>query len=213
MSELKRLAILEQQVDDIAVVKSDAVSTAYLHDRPAFMQSRALSAAEIGTSMHTVMQHIAIGKQCTVEEVEQLVVELTNRQLLTTEEAKMIDVHSVTTFFELPIAKRLQNAEQVLRELPFTYAQSDVDGDYQILQGIADCLFEEQDGWVLLDYKTDKVLERFSSNEDVEVEMQKRYGIQLNLYKKAIEAIMKIDIKEMVLYLFDGQRTVTIREE
>ncbi|WP_342510062.1 helicase-exonuclease AddAB subunit AddA [Sporosarcina sp. FSL K6-2383] len=213
VSELKRLAILEQQVDDIAVVKSDAVSTAYLHDRPAFMQSRALSAAEIGTSMHTVMQHIAIGKQCTVEEVEQLVVELTNRQLLTTEEAKMIDVHSVTTFFELPIAKRLQNAEQVLRELPFTYAQSDVDGDYQILQGIADCLFEEQDGWVLLDYKTDKVLERFSSNEDVEVEMQKRYGIQLNLYKKAIEAIMKIDIKEMVLYLFDGQRTVTIREE
>src|SRR5690606_7722667 len=79
VSELKRLAILEQQVDDIAVVKSDAVSTAYLHDRPAFMQSRALSAAEIGTSMHTVMQHIAIGKQCTVEEVEQLVVELTNR--------------------------------------------------------------------------------------------------------------------------------------
>ena len=43
--------------------------------------------------------------------------------------------------------------------------------------------------------------------------MQQRYGIQLNLYKKAIEAILKIDIKEMVLYLFDGQRTVTIQGE
>lgn len=213
VSELKRLAILEQQADDIAVVKSDEVSTAYLHDRPAFMQSRALSAAEVGTAMHTIMQHIAIGKACSIEEIEQLVVELTTRQLLTVEEAAMIDVQSVETFFQLPIAARLQNAKQVSRELPFTYAQSDADGDYQILQGIADCLFEEQDGWVLLDYKTDKVVGRFHSNEEVEAEMQRRYGIQLNLYKKAIEAILKIDIKEMVLYLFDGQRTVTIQGE
>ena len=77
------------------------------------------------------------------------------------------------------------------------------------MQGIADCLFEEQDGWVLLDYKTDRVRGRFSSDEEVDAEMQKRYGIQLNLYKKAIEEIVKIDIKEMVLYLFDGERTVT----
>ena len=123
----------------------------------AFMQLRALSPAEIGTAMHTIMQHIAIGKACTVADVEQLIMELTTRQLLTAEEATMIDVQSVATFFKLPIATRLQNAKQVSRELPFTYAQSDADGDYQILQGIADCLFEEQDGWVLLDYKTDKV--------------------------------------------------------
>ena len=99
------------------------------------------------------------------------------------------------------------------RELPFTYAFDDKDGDYQILQGIADCLFEEQDGWVLLDYKTDRVRGRFGSDEEVDAEMQVRYGIQLNLYKKAIEEIVKIDIKEMVLYLFDGQRTVTIQGE
>lgn len=214
VSELKRLAILEQQADDTAVVStSDEVSKAYLHDRPAFMQVRALSPAEIGTAMHTIMQHIAIGKACSIEDIEQLVVELTTRQLLTAEEATMIDVQSVATFFQLPIAKRLQDAKQVSRELPFTYAQSDADGDYQILQGIADCLFEEQDGWVLLDYKTDKVVGRFHSDEDIVVEMQQRYGIQLNLYKKAIEAILKIEIKEMVLYLFDGQRTVTIQGE
>jgi ATP-dependent helicase/nuclease subunit A len=43
--------------------------------------------------------------------------------------------------------------------------------------------------------------------------MQVRYGIQLNLYKKAIEEIVKIEIKEMVLYLFDGERTVNIQGE
>ena len=43
--------------------------------------------------------------------------------------------------------------------------------------------------------------------------MENQYEIQLNLYKRSIEAILKINIKEMVLYLFDGERTVRIQEE
>ena len=97
--------------------------------------------------------------------------------------------------------------------MPFTYAYDGADGDYQILQGIADCLFKEPDGWVLLDYKTDRIQGRFESDEAIDTEMHKRYGIQLNLYRTAIEEIVDIDIKEMVLYLFDGSRTVRIREE
>ncbi|WP_192598817.1 helicase-exonuclease AddAB subunit AddA [Sporosarcina limicola] len=215
VSELKRLALLEQEVngEDPFLQKKDEVSTAYLHNRPAFMQSRSLSAAEIGTSMHTIMQHIAIEKESTVTEVEQLLLELTERQLLTAEEAKAVDVNKVSNFFKTSIAKRLMVAKQVARELPFTYAYDNEDGDYQLLQGIADCLFEEQDGWVLLDYKTDRVLGRYGSDEQADAEMQKRYGIQLNLYKKAIEEVMKITIKEMVLYLFDGERTVQIQGE
>ena len=41
--------------------------------------------------------------------------------------------------------------------------------------------------------------------------MQDRYGVQLNLYKRAIESIINADIKEMVLYLFDGESTVHIQ--
>ncbi|NYF23968.1 helicase-exonuclease AddAB subunit AddA [Sporosarcina sp. JAI121] len=214
VSELKRLAILEQQADDdLFVSKNDDVSTAYLHNRPAFMQSRTLSAAEVGTAMHTIMQHIDIHIESNGAEVEKLITELTGRQLLTTEEANAVDADAVAKFFRTSIAKRLMKAEQVERELPFTYAFDDNDGDYQILQGIADCLFEEKDGWVLLDYKTDRIRGRFDSDEAVDTEMHKRYGIQLNLYKKAIEEILKIDIKEMVLYLFDGERTVNIQGE
>ena len=64
-------------------------------------------------------------------------------------------------FSKRQLRQRLMNAKRVSRELPFTYAYDDDDGDYQILQGIADCLFEEQDGWVLLDYKTDRVQGRY----------------------------------------------------
>ncbi len=213
VSELKRLAILDQQADDPFVSTGDEVSKAYLHDRPAFMRTRALSAAEVGTAMHTIMQHIDIRKECTVADVEQLLTQLTDRQLLTTEEAIAIDATTVARFFKTTIAKRLANAKRIERELPFTYAYEGHDGDHQILQGIADCLFEEHDGWVLLDYKTDGVRERYNSDAEVEAEMHKRYGIQLNLYQQAIEEIMRITIKEKVLYLFDGEKIVTIQGE
>lgn len=220
VSELKRLAILEQQVDgdsfmDVSLNEPDKpteVSTAYLHSRPAFMQVRALSPAEIGTAMHTIMQHIDITTTQKEADVKELLVTLVERQLLTSEEAKVINVNSVVQFYKTDIARRLMESEKVFRELPFTYAHEN-DGDYQIMQGIADCLFKEDDGWVLLDYKTDRVRNRFESPAEADKEMENQYEIQLNLYKRSIEAILKINIKEMVLYLFDGERTVRIQEE
>lgn len=210
VSELKRLAILEQQVEgDPFMEKGDEVSLAYLHNRPAFMQTRKLSPAEIGTAMHTIMQHVERGKEYGITEVEELVNTLITRQLLTVDEAKAVNASAVAKFFESTIGKRLKYAEEVFRELPFTYAYDDKEGDYQILQGIADCLFKESDGWVLLDYKTDRV--DLMADEAVTKEMQSRYSVQLNLYKNAIEAIGKIKIKEMVLYLFDGERIVHIQ--
>ncbi|MFD1926919.1 helicase-exonuclease AddAB subunit AddA [Sporosarcina siberiensis] len=214
VSELKRLAILEQSIDEDPFMENgDEVSTAYLHDRPEFMQRRKLSPAEVGTAMHTIMQHIDFQAVQSVVTVNELVAQLTDRQLLTTEEAKAIDSQSVARFFTTEIAERLKNAEEVSRELPFTYAHDSGDGDYQILQGIADCLFQEDDGWVLLDYKTDRLGNRFGTDAEIEEELQNRYGIQLNLYRNAIESIANIKIKEMVLYLFEGDKTVRVQGE
>ncbi|WOV89144.1 helicase-exonuclease AddAB subunit AddA [Sporosarcina oncorhynchi] len=215
VSELKRISQLEQEseMDNFFSTRDDEVSTPYLHERPAFMQSRSLSGAEIGTAMHTIMQHIDLSVPYTAEEVQQFVAELATRQLLTEKEVASIHTEAVVSFFETPIFKRLQASGRVLRELPFTYAYDGSDGDHQLLQGIADCLFKEEDGWVLLDYKTDRIQHESATEERLTAVMQKRYGIQLNLYKKAIESITSIHIKEMVLYLFDGGKAVAIREE
>ena len=215
VSELKRLSLLndEPDFDDWFTTKDDEVSSPYLHDRPAFMQQRTLSAAEIGTAMHTVMQHIDLKHIPNVREVESFVSDLEIRQLLTAEEANAVRSNSIVQFFHTPIFSRLQKSEHVLREAPFTYAYDGDNGDHQILQGVADCLFKEKDGWVLLDYKTDHIRGRFKSEDELQQEMQRRYGVQMSLYKKAIEAITRIHIKEMVLYLFDGEKTVHVQEE
>ena len=65
------------------------------------------------------------------------------------------------------------------------------------LQGVIDTYFEEEDGIVLLDYKTDYV------GEEVKVEdIKERYRIQIQYYSDTLEKVMGLPVKEKYLYLF-----------
>ena len=72
------------------------------------------------------------------------------------------------------------------------------------LQGIIDCFFEEEDGIVLLDYKTDYVEE-----EKID-EIIERYRAQLKYYKDALEKITEKRVKESYLYLFGIDREILV---
>ncbi len=63
-----------------------------------------------------------------------------------------------------------------------------------IIQGVIDCCFEEDDGLVLLDYKTDYVT-------DIE-EIKNKYKMQIQYYEKALNKITGKTVKEKYLYLF-----------
>ncbi|RSK37040.1 helicase-exonuclease AddAB subunit AddA [Bhargavaea beijingensis] len=211
VSEVKRMWLLENAEEpDPFMTRSDEIRPMYMHDRPEFMQERTLTAAEIGTAMHTIMQHIDLTRPQTVRDVQNLITGLVRRELITDEEAREVDAAAIARFFGTPIYERIRKSPDVRRELPFTYGLDAGDGDRQILQGIADCLFREKDGWVLLDYKTDRT-GMFRSEESLEAAMAERYGVQLSLYARAIGDILGINIKEKLLYLFDGERVLTIR--
>ncbi|WP_017381564.1 helicase-exonuclease AddAB subunit AddA [Paenisporosarcina sp. TG-14] len=216
VSELKRLDQLRKEEEPEFFRPSQvqqAISSIY--KRPAFLQQgeRKLSSAEIGTAMHTAMQHVDIHLDPTNKTIEGFVHQLADKQLLTLNEAGAIKVEAVKAFLHSPIASRLRQASQQLREVPFTYGLKDEDGDIQLLQGIADCLFQEADGeWVLLDYKTDKIKGVLITEAAILREMHHRYGLQLALYQQAIENILSITIKEKILYLFDSDQTIVLED-
>src|SRR5699024_6324963 len=59
--------------------------------QPTFMQTKtALSAAEIGTAMHTVMQFIPLTKQWNYQEIENWIAQFVIEEKLTNEEANVI---------------------------------------------------------------------------------------------------------------------------
>ncbi|WP_019414452.1 helicase-exonuclease AddAB subunit AddA [Paenisporosarcina sp. TG20] len=216
VSELKRLDQLEKEEQpEFFRPKQVQQAISSVYKRPAFLQQEELklTSAEIGTAMHTAMQHLDVHLNPSKEVITTFIQQLADKQFLTTNETKAIKVDSIKSFLHSSIANRLRNATRFLREVPFTYGLQDEDGDNQILQGIADCLFQEDDGeWVLLDYKTDRIKNVLITEAAILREMHHRYGLQLALYQQAIESILSITIKERILYLFDTDQTIVLED-
>jgi len=70
------------------------------------------------------------------------------------------------------------------------------------VQGVIDCFIEEEDGIVLIDYKTDYV------TDENKLEVIKRYETQIHYYTLALEAIMGKKVKEKYLYLFFSEEAI-----
>ena len=80
----------------------------------------------------------------------------------------------------------------------------ETDSDERILvQGIIDVYFEEEDGLVVLDYKTDKV---FRAQDLVD-----RYHAQLEYYAQALERLTRKKVKEKIIYSFALQREIEVK--
>lgn len=210
VSELKRIQHLEAQEEPELFPKVSSHQQK-VATRPAFLQQRSLTAAEIGTAMHTVMQHIPQEGLHTLEDVQQFVAILVEKQLLTKEEGSAVQATKVISFFETDIGQRFMKAKKIYREMPFTMSLEDQDGDTQIVQGVVDCLLQEQNGkWILLDYKTDRIQPNMKTIDGLRKEMIDRYDVQLSLYKQALEEILQIKIDEKVIYAFDAKRSIEL---
>jgi len=82
------------------------------------------------------------------------------------------------------------------------YAQSDSE-EYVLVQGIIDVYFEEEDGLILLDYKTDKVLR--------EQDLVDRYHAQLDYYAQALTRLTGKYVKEKIIYSFALQSEIEVK--
>ena len=73
-----------------------------------------------------------------------------------------------------------------------------------LIQGIIDCYFEEENGLILVDYKTDSL---FWGGRR---EMIEQYRTQIKLYKEALEMITNKKVQEAYLYLFSTNEALKI---
>lgn len=179
--------------------------------KPLFLEGkRGLSAAEAGTVLHFVMQHLDFER----EDIEEQIALMVTKDLLTQEQAKSVDPKKIRYFLASILGRRMLASARVNREVPFNIEipcqeiYSELDGkDYQgetvLLQGVIDCYFEEPDGIVLVDYKTDYV-------RDGEIDrIRGRYEHQISYYARALEALTGKKVKEKYIYLFAVGEAIT----
>ncbi|TDQ42069.1 helicase-exonuclease AddAB subunit AddA [Aureibacillus halotolerans] len=217
VTELKRkMDTVEAQLIDYRPAVKSARSSPM--ERPLFMQEtkKTLTPAERGTVLHTVMQRLDWSEIHSEDDVEEGLERLVMMDQLTVEQRQSIEAADIYTFLNQPIGQQIRHADAVYKEVPFTFSVPSsklysVTGDAPVLiQGMIDLIFEDATGLYILDYKTDRISERYNSvDEGLEV-LRKTYVSQLQMYAYAVEQIWKTPVKRAYLYVMDVHRVVEI---
>lgn len=159
-----------------------------------------VTGAQWGTLMHEAMQWLPV-KKYTQKSMTDMLDSLQAEGKFSDEERSLLSDRSLYGFFNSDLGQRLIASKRVERELPFSMlfdgnrVYPDVEnGERLFLQGIIDTAFVEDDQWVLVDYKTDRV----KSGD----ELIRRYKIQMDLYKEALERLTNMPVKASYIYSF-----------
>ena len=135
---------------------------------------------------------------------------------LPAEEAEVIQPAKIEKFLTSPLGERLITADRkgkLHREQPCILSKpaDEIERFRErgettpiMIQGIIDVYFEEEDGIVLVDYKTDRIR---AGEED---SLIRRYRIQMELYREALETVWSKPVKECWLYSFSLNRAIAV---
>ena len=157
---------------------------------PPFIQEHlSFTGAAMGTLMHQVVQWLPLQAQDR-NTIEAALDDLQARAFLTPEERKAVDVDMLEAFYQSDFAQRIvREGIHVEHEMSFTMHLDDYMVDGQI-----DLFFETEDGYEIVDFKTDR-----SMNAD-------RYRKQLDLYAQALQAARGKPVTHRWLYWLRFQK-------
>lgn len=177
-----------------------------------YQETRKTTATAVGTLYHTVLERIdfIIGK--TDSGVKSELYRLVEKEILSEQDIKKINRRKIRNFLNSHLAKRILESEKkglLKKEQPFVIGlpACELNEEYKseeliLIQGVVDAYFEEENGIVLVDYKTDHVVE-----EEV---LKERYMTQFVYYKKALEQITGKQVNEQYIYSFALEKTVVM---
>lgn len=180
---------------------------------PKFMQEEEeLTGALRGTAYHRVMELLDFAKDYEEKSLQETLKEFQKEGKIAKDAVDCIRIKDIQRFLDSSAGQRMQicaRENKLWKEQPFVLGVDakeiypEEESDEQILvQGIIDVYFEEEDGLVVLDYKTDKVR---SATELVE-----RYHAQLEYYAKALEQVLGKKVKEKIIYSFTLRKEIYV---
>lgn len=183
-------------------------------EEPGFMSGdRRISSARRGTAYHSVMEEIDFTRASEegTDYICSCMDDMVRRGLFTEEEMKAVDPVRIKMFFDSDLGKRAVKASasgQLWKEQTFE-SKIGVKGEDVLVQGVIDCCFMEDDGMVLLDYKTNRVNKAADTESETD-RIKSIYRTQLEVYADALAKASGSEVKEKYLYLFSLDREVKV---
>lgn len=169
-----------------------------------------ISSTEKGTAAHAFLQHADFENLyeeiSSTDSFEKEKERILHEKRMSEEEMEMLDSKDIKAFVRSELFEKIRHAAAVYREYQFTvripaelafqnseeFVGEDLSQAETVLQGAVDCIIEEEDGLIIVDYKTDK-------NTTPE-KLISAHGSQLLLYKEAAQKIFEKPIKACVIY-------------
>ena len=176
--------------------------------RPRFLEeATGLTAAEKGSLMHFVLQHMDFKGDVSEAGIRKQTEAMVLAELLTEVQAQNVNYLKIAGLMKSSLGNRMRNADNIYREVPFTMevecaevfgslAGCGYEGEPIVLQGIIDCYFEEAGKLVLVDYKTDYV------PEGQQEQLKEKYRTQIEYYTRALKQITGKELADRYIYLF-----------
>ncbi len=214
VSELKKAAYLEEAESCQELYKEETFEP-YI---PEFISGaeEIISGGRRGSAYHRVMElmdfTIALKEGNIEDEIRSVRKDAIGRLCISAEDDNLVSESKVVAFMKTELARRMGEAQikgKLYREQPFMMGvkantvKLEFPAEEEILvQGVIDVYFEEEDGLVLMDYKTDRVSE--------EEELIQRYHTQLEYYGQALERLTHKKVKEKLIYSFTFQKVISV---
>lgn len=174
--------------------------------RPSFLEEKRMTAAERGTLTHRALSLLPLDALRTTSQlastIAEAIAQMEEKHIFTPQEVAAIDQRTLVGYFASPIGQRMLHSPLVQREWAFNLLLDKDKG--MLLQGVIDCAFREQDGWVLVDYKTDHITD--------EAAFVARYASQMAWYARALQTITGETVKECLLYALRTGKAYPVKE-
>jgi ATP-dependent helicase/nuclease subunit A len=162
-----------------------------------------------GTAYHRALELLPFHEVHTADEIRICLENMVSQKRYTKESLDMIDPAVIERFLSSSLGKCMAEAQctgRLHKEQQFVMGvPANEMGDYDskelvVVQGIIDAWFEEEDGLVLVDYKTDKT-------RSVRT-LLGYYKTQIDYYAKALEQMTGKKVKEKMIYSLTMQKEI-----
>ena len=145
---------------------------------------------------------------------EQELKRLREKHILSEEQANAIDLRKIEAFFQSKLFREEMKNGTLRREFKFSvlapaaefYPEAkNAPAEMVLLQGVIDCLVETEQGFHIIDFKTDHVSRKTAPAR------AESYAKQLDAYAYAVKKIFEKPVVQESLYFFDIGQAIARR--
>ena len=187
--------------------------------------ARSLS-AERGIATHMLLQFCDLERMVTRGAKEELAA-LKNAGFLSETDAELVRLKEADGFAKSALIRDMLAAKKLYREFRFNVKLPASDftteeelrslykQEYVLVQGVIDCLYEDENGDLhLIDYKTDRLTpEEKADKELARKKMHDKHSLQLSYYAKAVELMFGKYPKTIEVYSLPLGTTLDVASE